>query len=60
MTKNTKAHTAVLGANFIFGANYAVVKYITPSFLHPFALNVVRILVSLGFSGSCFFLNRPK
>lgn len=47
MTRNAKAHTAVLGANFIFGANYAVVKYITPSFLHPFALNVVRILVSL-------------
>ncbi len=47
MTKTTKAHTAVLGANFIFGANYAVVKYITPSFIQPFALNVVRILVSL-------------
>lgn len=47
MTKNTKAHAAVLGANFIFGSNYAVVKYITPSVIHPFALNVVRILVSL-------------
>jgi drug/metabolite transporter (DMT)-like permease len=47
MTKITKAHTAVLGANFIFGSNYAVVKYITPSVIHPFALNVVRILVSL-------------
>ncbi len=47
MTKNAKAHTAVLSANFIFGANYAVVKYITPSVIHPFALNVVRILVSL-------------
>lgn len=47
MTRNAKAHAAVLSANFIFGTNYAVVKYITPSFLHPFALNVVRILVSL-------------
>jgi len=47
MTKNTKAHLAVIGANFIFGSNYAVVKYITPSVIHPFALNVVRILVSL-------------
>jgi drug/metabolite transporter (DMT)-like permease len=47
MTQTTKAHTAVLGANFIFGANYAVVKYITPSVIQPFALNVVRILVSL-------------
>jgi drug/metabolite transporter (DMT)-like permease len=47
MTETTKAHSAVLGANFIFGANYALVKYITPSLIHPFALNVVRILVSL-------------
>lgn len=47
MTRNTKAHVAVLSANFIFGANYAIVKYITPAYLHPFALNVVRILVSL-------------
>ena len=47
MTRNSKAHAAVLSANFIFGANYAIVKYITPAYLHPFALNVVRILVSL-------------
>jgi len=47
MTNNTKAHAAVLGANIIFGANYATVKFITPSVMHPFALNVVRILVSL-------------
>lgn len=47
MTKHTRAHAAVLGANLIFGANYAIVKYITPSVIHPFALNVVRILVSL-------------
>ncbi len=47
MTKTTKAHMAVLGANFIFGANYAVVKFVTPAALQPFALNVVRILTSL-------------
>lgn len=47
MNKNIKAHAAVLGANLIFGGNYAVVKYITPGVIHPFALNVVRILVSL-------------
>ncbi len=47
MTKNYKAHTAVIGANFIFGANYAVVKYISPSVIHPYALNVVRIITSL-------------
>lgn len=60
MTKNTKAHAAVLGANFIFGANYAIVKYITPSFLHPFALNVVRILVSLALFWFLFLFKPAK
>jgi len=60
MTKNTKAHTAVLSANFIFGANYAIVKYVTPSFLHPFALNVVRILVSLGLFWFLFLFKPAK
>ena len=60
MTRNTKAHAAVLGANFIFGANYAVVKYITPGFLHPFALNVVRILVSLSLFWFLFLFKPAK
>ncbi|NCI45085.1 DMT family transporter [Sediminibacterium soli] len=47
MTRTNKAHAAVLGANFIFGANYAVVKYITPSVIHPFGVNMVRIITSL-------------
>lgn len=47
MTKNTKAHLAVLGANLIFGSGYAVVKTITPQYIAPFALNVVRVLSSL-------------
>jgi drug/metabolite transporter (DMT)-like permease len=59
MTNSTKAHAAVLGANFIFGVNYALIKYITPSFIHPFALNVVRMLVSLGLFW-CFFLFKQK
>ena len=46
MNRRTKAHLAVLGANFIFGANFSVVKYITPSAIQPLALNVVRILVT--------------
>ena len=47
MNRTTKAHLAVLAANFIFGAGYAVVKTITPAFIAPFALNVVRVLSSL-------------
>lgn len=58
MTRNGKAHAAVLGANFIFGANYAIIKSITPGWLHPYALNVVRILVSL-FLFWILFLFKP-
>ena len=47
MKKNTQAHVAVLGANIIFAANYSIVKFITPSFIHPFALNFVRVASSI-------------
>ncbi|GAC1531654.1 MAG: DMT family transporter [Sediminibacterium sp.] len=60
MNRPTKAHLAVLGANFIFGANYAIVKYITPAFIQPFALNVVRVLVSLLMFWSLFLLHPGK
>jgi drug/metabolite transporter (DMT)-like permease len=60
MTKTTKAHTAVLGANLIFAANYAIVKYITPGVIRPFALNVVRILVSLALFWFLFLFKPGK
>ena len=59
MNQNTKAHAAVLGANFIFGASYSVVKFITPSVIQPFALNAVRVISSLILFWS-LFLFKPK
>ncbi len=47
MNKNKQAHIAVLGANIIFAANYSIVKFITPSFIYPFALNFVRVASSI-------------
>ena len=47
MNSKTKAHIAVLIANLIFGAGYAVIKTITPTYLAPYSLNVVRVVVSL-------------
>jgi drug/metabolite transporter (DMT)-like permease len=55
----TKAHIAVLAANFIFGANYSLAKYITPDFIKPFALNVVRVLVSVSLFW-IFYLVKPS
>jgi drug/metabolite transporter (DMT)-like permease len=46
MSKKLNAHIAVLGANFFFGANFSIIKYITPSLIQPFALNVVRATVT--------------
>jgi drug/metabolite transporter (DMT)-like permease len=46
MQEKTKAHLAVLAANLIFGVNFSVVKYITPTLVKPFGLNVVRVLVT--------------
>jgi drug/metabolite transporter (DMT)-like permease len=45
--QHLKAHIAVLIANFIFGANISVVKFITPSLISPIALNVARVVISL-------------
>ncbi len=47
MQNKTKAYLAVIGANFIFGSSYAIVKFITPSVIHPFGLNFVRVAVSI-------------
>lgn len=47
MQQITKAYLAAIIANFIFGSAYATVKYITPGFIHPFALNVVRVVVTI-------------
>lgn len=60
MNRNSKAHLAVLGANFIFGANYSIVKYITPAHIQPFALNVVRVLVSVSLFWGLFLLKPGK
>jgi len=44
---NTKAHLAVLTTNVLFGVNYAAIKFITPSYIHPFGLNMARVLSAL-------------
>ncbi|HEY0067633.1 MAG TPA: DMT family transporter, partial [Flavisolibacter sp.] len=43
-----KAHTAVLGTNIFFAANYSMVKLISPVPVGPFAVNLLRVGLSLG------------
>ncbi len=44
MSNTRKAHAAVLATNILFASNYSVIKFITPSVIKPFGLNVVRVL----------------
>lgn len=61
MNEKVRAHLALVGANLIYGVNYAVAKQVMPDHLAPFALVFSRI------SGACllfwmagFFLPREK
>lgn len=43
MNQNTKAHLAVLATNLFFAGNYSLVKIISPAYIGPFAVNVLRV-----------------
>lgn len=58
MTTITKAHLAVLGANIIFGLNYSTVKFLTSNYMHPWAMNLVRIAVSAVLLWLLFFFQK--
>lgn len=60
MSKRVKAHLAVLAANFIFGANFSVVKSVTPSVIQPFGLNVLRVVVTTALFWLLFVLKPSK
>ena len=60
MPSRTKANIVVLTANFLFGANYFAVKYITPSKMEPLSLNVVRVVVSVVLFWLVFLVNPSR
>ena len=47
MKPETKAHIAVLTTNIFFAINFSLVKYVSPAFVKPYALNILRVGVSL-------------
>jgi drug/metabolite transporter (DMT)-like permease len=47
MKEHTKAHLAVLGTNLFFGANFSLIKIISPSLVKPMALSLLRVGLSL-------------
>jgi drug/metabolite transporter (DMT)-like permease len=44
MSRAFKAHIALLAANLFFGINFTVMKYVTGHVMHPFALNLTRVM----------------
>lgn len=60
MSKSYKAFSAALGANLIFGSSYTAVKYITPQYIHPFALNFVRVAITLTLFWILFLIKPGK
>jgi drug/metabolite transporter (DMT)-like permease len=47
MKTATKGHLAVLMTNIFFASNYSVIKIIAPKLVGPYALNVLRVAISL-------------
>lgn len=60
MQLTTKAYLSAICANLIFGSSYAIVKYITPGFIHPFALNLVRVVVCIVLFWTLFLFKPGK
>ena len=47
MKPEAKAHIAVLSTNLFFAINFSLVKYISPAIIKPYAVNILRVGVSL-------------
>ena len=46
MSRNFKAHLAVLAANILYGANYSIAKIVMPKFIQPMGFIVIRVWVA--------------
>lgn len=46
LKKEWQPHIALILTNILFGANFSIVKFITPRLVLPFGLNVIRVGVS--------------
>lgn len=61
MIKYFRAHLALLGTSFIFGANYWIAKSLMPEYIEPLPLVLTRVAgASLLFWGISFFMKKEK
>lgn len=47
MNSSAKAHIAVLSTNLFFAVNFSLVKFVSPALVKPYAINILRVGVSL-------------
>ena len=47
MKPEAKAHIAVISTNLFVAINFSLVKYVSPALLKPYAVNILRVGVSL-------------
>ncbi|MCF8373079.1 MAG: DMT family transporter [Bacteroidales bacterium] len=61
MTKRFQAHSAILGANLIYGINYTIAKGIMPDYVGAFGLTLMRVTGALLlFWAISFFIGTEK
>lgn len=60
MRNQKPAYAAAIGANFIFGSSFASIKFLTPGYLPPLALNGVRVLTSIVLFWLLYLFFKPK
>jgi drug/metabolite transporter (DMT)-like permease len=58
--QHTTAHIAVLFTNLFFATNFSLVKYISPSVVGPFGLNLLRVSVSLFLFWTLWLFSKNK
>ncbi|MFT3845960.1 MAG: DMT family transporter [Lacibacter sp.] len=55
-----RAHWAVFTTNLLFGINFSIVKYISPTFVKPFGLNFIRVSVTVALLWLLYSLKPSK
>ena len=60
MQNKTKAHLAVLSTNLFFAANFSLIKILSPRFMGPFALNLLRVGICVILFWGLWLLGKTK
>jgi drug/metabolite transporter (DMT)-like permease len=60
LSPERKAHIAVLSTNLFFAVNFSLVKYISPGLVKPYAVNILRVGISLVLFWLLWAIGKPQ